>query len=122
MKYYDHYILAQGGIHDITAFAVAFNFKFFAGRSNWFHESSFLRLTHVVFPIAHGLHVFMSCFTLLVSRLHFHRSARAAHVGHRRWPSQFFTGDSFHLRDVRCSCIAFHGLSWAFNHSFAVHL
>ena len=28
MKYYDHYILAQGGIHDITAFAVAFNFKF----------------------------------------------------------------------------------------------
>ena len=29
MKYYDHYILAQGGIHDITAFAVAFNFNFF---------------------------------------------------------------------------------------------
>ena len=28
MKYYDHYILAQGGIHNITAFAVAFNFKF----------------------------------------------------------------------------------------------
>ena len=26
MKYYDHYILAQGGIHNITAFAVAFNF------------------------------------------------------------------------------------------------
>ena len=25
MKYYDHYILAQGGIHNITAFAVAFN-------------------------------------------------------------------------------------------------
>ena len=24
MRYYDHYILAQGGIHDITAFAVAF--------------------------------------------------------------------------------------------------
>ena len=61
-------------------------------------------------------------FTLLVSRLHFHRSARAAHVGHRRWPSQFFTGDSFHLSDVRCSGIAFHGLSWTFNHSFAVHL
>ena len=34
MKYYDHYILAQGGIHDITAFAVAFNFNFFAGRSH----------------------------------------------------------------------------------------
>ena len=29
MKYYDHYILAQGGIHNITAFAVAFNFNFF---------------------------------------------------------------------------------------------
>ena len=29
MKFYDHYILAQGGIHNITAFAVAFNFKFF---------------------------------------------------------------------------------------------
>ena len=29
MKYYDHYILAQGGIHNITAFAVAFNFIFF---------------------------------------------------------------------------------------------
>jgi hypothetical protein len=28
MKYYDHYILAQGGIHNITAFAVAFNSKF----------------------------------------------------------------------------------------------
>ena len=28
MKYYDHYILAQGGIHNITAFAVAFNFIF----------------------------------------------------------------------------------------------
>ena len=27
MKYYDHYILAQGGIHNITAFAVAFNLK-----------------------------------------------------------------------------------------------
>ena len=25
MKYIDHYILAQGGIHNITAFAVAFN-------------------------------------------------------------------------------------------------
>ena len=30
MKYYDHYILAQGGIHNITAFAVAFN-NFFGG-------------------------------------------------------------------------------------------
>ena len=29
MKYIDHYILAQGGIHNITAFAVAFN-KFFS--------------------------------------------------------------------------------------------
>ena len=28
MIYYDHYILAQGGIHNITAFAVAFNFIF----------------------------------------------------------------------------------------------
>ena len=29
MRYYDQYILAQGGIHDITAFAVAFMFIFF---------------------------------------------------------------------------------------------
>ena len=28
MKYIDHYILAQGGIHNITAFAVAFNIFF----------------------------------------------------------------------------------------------
>ena len=69
MKYYDHYILAQGGIHNITAFAVAFNFKFFFGRFHssahpWFHEFSFLRLTHVVFPIAHCLLVF-SCHVSL---------------------------------------------------------
>ena len=65
---------------------------------------------------------FMSCFTLLVSRFQFHWSVRAAHGGHRWWPSQFFTGESFHLRDVRFSGSAFHGISWAFNRSFAVCL
>ena len=64
MKYYDHYILAQGGIHDITAFAVAFNFNFFYRQIPLISCVFFLRLTHVVFPIAHGLHVFMSFFSL----------------------------------------------------------
>ena len=67
MKYYDHYILAQGGIHNITAFAVAFNFKFFSADSicqhSWFHAFSVLRLTHVVFLL---LNVFMrSCHVSL---------------------------------------------------------
>ena len=33
MRYYDHYILAQGGINDITAFTVAFGFIFLVPES-----------------------------------------------------------------------------------------
>ena len=50
MRYYDHYILAQGGIHNITAFTVAFRFIFLIGAGTAFFgfQLLWLRLTHVV--------------------------------------------------------------------------
>ena len=101
MKYIDHYILAQGGIHNITAFAVAFN-NFFLGliyQRVWF-QLRLLLLTHVVCFIHHRTEQFFRrhfrCqnFVLVFQCIRFdsRRSSRAAHGGQRRWPCLDFPG------------------------------
>ena len=99
MKYYDHYILAQGGIHNITAFAVAFNFIFFG-----FHLPACLVSTALVaFDTCRLLISPQNNFSGVISGAIFSlffialdlnslRSSRAAHGGHCRWPCLDFTG------------------------------
>jgi hypothetical protein len=117
MKYYDHYILAQGGIHNITAFAVAFNFNFFFGR---FHLSALMvscffsfAFDTCRFPIAQCFHAFMSVSLCLLVGCAFTGLHGPRMVGIVGGPDSFSLVIPFRLRDGCFSgSLHFMGLAW----------